>query len=530
MSSTRYAKPGSPLRQSKFSSSAELETGLLANLVARRCSILETAEERELIWFLQLLSHHEGGIEKIAGEIAERFKARAGTAAMVHFGVKRGQVYDREQVEAVRAELESPGTAEFPLRGETATDISSLVENWEADCKRHEAANRHPISYAAEKFLSVCQDRLSGLAEDLKVFCLNPTRRLNAAAPWYFADLPACLSEYHAEWIADRRSASVTTALGQALNDECDYALESRCMVLIEGGARMGKTHSAKAWCESRPGRARYVQVPSTNDEIGFFRAIAKALGVASGLGWKAVQLRERIEDVLQTGDLLLCLDEAHYCWPNSNYHHALPNRINWIMTALVNHDVPIALITTPQFIATQKVVENRTHWTSEQFTGRIGHYLPLPASLDEIDLEKVARALLPKGDEKSIEILAEYANSSAKYLAGIEAVVRRARYLAKRDGRDDANRADIKAAIKESVIPSDTALAQSLATPAKASGRRLARTVQTPLKDDSGALQRRAGADIESDLVDRSSTAINRLDPVRSDRASRAGSELITG
>jgi hypothetical protein len=178
---------------------------------------------------------------------------------------------------------------------------------------------------------------------------------------------------------------------------------------------------------------------------------------------------------------LILVMDEAHYLWPISDCRHALPGRINWVMTALVNQGVPVALVTTPQFIATQKAVEKRTHWTSEQFVGRIGHYLPLPKSLGEEDLAKVAKALLPAGDAKSIEILVRYAQSSAKYLAGIETAVRRARYLAKKENRERVERADIKRAIQEAVIPSDSALANALAEPVKTSRRRAAMPLQEP-------------------------------------------------
>lgn len=143
-------------------------------------------------------------------------------------------------------------------------------------------------------------------------------------------------------------------------------------------------------------------------------------------------------------------------------------------MTALVNHGVPVALITTPQFHRSQQAIENSSHWTSEQFIGRIGRYVRLPDSLGEKDLFKVAEWQLPEGDPKAIEMLVRYAQGSAKYLAGIESAVKYARYLAGIDGREIANRADVKRAILEGVIPSDTALATALATSSKRGKRYL--------------------------------------------------------
>jgi hypothetical protein len=64
MSNTRQSTSGTGFRQERFCSSIEFERGLMANLVARRCSRLIRPEDRKLIWFLQLLSHQDGGLEK----------------------------------------------------------------------------------------------------------------------------------------------------------------------------------------------------------------------------------------------------------------------------------------------------------------------------------------------------------------------------------------------------------------------------------------------------------------------------------
>ena len=196
---------------------------------------------------------------------------------------------------------------------------------------------------------------------------------------------------------------------------------------------------------------------------MSFFRAIAKTLGVSINLNSKAQELRQRIEETLQGGDLVFVIDEAHYLWPNMIDARTLPARINWILTALVNKGVPVALVTTPQFLRNQKEFETRTRWTSEQLTGRIGHYEPLPTALTPADLHKVAVALLPDASEQAIEALAVYAQASAKYLAGIRHAVDRAGFIARKDGREKIQFADVKRALKEAVIPSDTAFANAV-------------------------------------------------------------------
>lgn len=58
MSSTRYASPGAPLRQNKFSSSPAFRSdGLVPALVATRCSLLPDPDLRALLWYIQARSH-----------------------------------------------------------------------------------------------------------------------------------------------------------------------------------------------------------------------------------------------------------------------------------------------------------------------------------------------------------------------------------------------------------------------------------------------------------------------------------------
>ena len=461
MSNTRHQLADGPFRQERFASSQEFERGLGANLVAKRCVVLERAEDRELVWFLQLLSHQDGGLKRLAAELCARFPNRIATPTMQRLGAKPGQVYNAKQVAQVRAEIPD-GCSDYPLRGEIDDLVYLAAPNgprdavdqytgeWETerdaylDRAKAEAAQL-PASYEASKFVSRCAAAaVANLERHLGELCLDPATALVDGSPWYFPNLIATLREYQSEWVEQRRESFVVTAIGQKVYDALDYARETRCMVLIDGDSRIGKTEAVKSWIAQNPGAARYVEVPSTNDELGFFRAVAKGLGMSCGGSWKAVQLRSRIEEVLQTGQLTIVFDEAHYALPTSSCRTTIPGRINWIMTALINKGVPVAMVTTPQFMKRQKEVEQRTGWTSEQFTGRIGHYEKLPQSLSLEDLRKVAKALLPLGDERSIESLVDYAQGSKKYLAAAKMAATRAAYLARKAGRDRVLYADV--------------------------------------------------------------------------------------
>src|SRR6266567_5557640 len=91
--------------QERFWDADEFERGLKAAPVAKRCAVLGRAEDRELVWFLQLLSHREGGLPAVAADIKRTWPDRIATASMQKFGNRPGQQYNAAQVKAVRAEF-----------------------------------------------------------------------------------------------------------------------------------------------------------------------------------------------------------------------------------------------------------------------------------------------------------------------------------------------------------------------------------------------------------------------------------------
>jgi len=215
---------------------------------------------------------------------------------------------------------------------------------------------------------------------------------------------------------------------------------------------------------------------------------MAEPIGVSNAHSMKGQQMRVRINDVLQAGHLSLVIDEAHYLWPQATTRGALPGRVNWVMTALVNYSVPVVMVATPQFTAAQVTVERNTFWAAGQFIGRISRFIKLPDELEDADLRAIARAHLPQGDEKSISALVLYAQASKKRLRGIEHGVKAARHVARSAGRDQVTFADIKQAMHENIMPSDSALNAALSNAAAPSpaGRkhRLSKIYATPLQE----------------------------------------------
>jgi AAA domain-containing protein len=437
MSNTRTAADEA-FHQEKFCSAEEFSKGILANLVAKRCELIDDDNERELIWFLQSLSHH-GGLGTVAAALVKQFPSRVSKAAPQNpWDSQRNRLAKQARI---------------------AAQLRSLRDGTEAPEDRDTAQAQRVIE--PETAQRVAALELSVL---LARICTDPSTSINRD-PWYFTGLAESLRQYMSEWEARERKGKVVTSIGRAVEDELDYALHSSVMVLIEGESRTGKSWAAKAWCDARPGRARYVQVPSSTDSICFFRAIATAIGSASGLSMKDRQLRERIEATLKESKLMLVLDEAHYCWPQFCRNETRPARINWLMTELVNSGVPLVLLATPQFSSNRKLHEEKTGWTSEQFIGRIGRYKKLSASLSVKELSEVSRYWLQEGDEASMKALALYANASPKHVAAIEPTVKRARFLAMKDGDKRVAFKHVREAIAENAPPLEVPAAKPRVT-----------------------------------------------------------------
>ncbi len=470
MSNTRQAREGSPLRQERYCSSVEHERGLLCNLVTRRLEGITDTRERELIFGLQAHSHKLGGIEGLAKLLVEQFPNEVATPGMQRLGFAPGRVYTSEEVRSIREEFDLPSKifhaydCGFPLASD-AEELRSKQDESGDDACIHDIPDsvRYPTKYPAEKFVQECRQAAHGLPRYLTELCLDPASSLAKGGPWYFPNLIQTLWRYKEAVKNELRSRFVLTEIGSLVWESLDYSLETGGLVLIEGSARTGKTSAAKCWTDLHEGRARYVQVPSTNDDLGFYRAIAKALGVSSTLSLKCQQIRERVEYVLQEGRIMLILDESHNIWPQNNRREALPSRLNWLLSVAVNQGVSAALISTPQFTAAQKIVEKKTGWQSAQFIGRVADYKRLPDRLKKSDLEAIARTLLPEGNNKMIELLVAHAQGSARYLQGIDSVVTRARYVARKAGREKVLGPDLVTAIEKGTLPSDNALAEAL-------------------------------------------------------------------
>ncbi|MDF7808723.1 ATP-binding protein [Pontiellaceae bacterium B12219] len=460
MSSTRKADGSRPLRQERYASDPAFNEGLKASTVARKCGVFSNPVHKELALHLQFISMQPGGLSVFVSDFLTRYGDRIGSKAMrrnLHI-----KTFNADQVRQVRDEL---GCAkdQFPLKGEWIGSLweGPIQDNWEDDNdfeyrmdnwrkeKNREAAN-NPTSYPAQAIIDHCMDQAESWLEQWFIdFCLDPAVSLDFPPGW-FHEIESSLTDYFNDRRIDTLAGKVVTSIGEEINDALDYAWEEKVLVHINGVARMGKTYQVKQWCNAHPGRVRYVQVPSGNDDISFLRAIARALGTASGSAMKTTQIKRQIEDAIQDSGIMLVFDEAHYLFPQYKDVRSSPRRINWLLTEVVNKGIPVAIITTPQFDMSQKAIVNGSGWADEQLTGRIAFRLDLPPVLPAEDLTDIAKHYFPEASKEVSGILSWYAHRSGKYLAGLEAVSKRARFLARKTGRSSPNGSDLKAAMTQ--------------------------------------------------------------------------------
>jgi hypothetical protein len=478
MSSTRTAKPGSPFRQERFASSREFDRGLKANLVARRGELLDMRADREMLWWLQRESHSEGGLAALVRELCER-NASAISVPSLRDCPKNAKL-SGDQVWRAMREI-NPEEAPFSSR-----------YNKERFVANYDTGNDPKPTLEDIRIHHRCHLERT-LPDLIQTACLDPETWLANDHPSGFPGLRDALLRLMQERIEESRRRSLVTSVGEPIHELLRFAWKTKQTVLIIGESGHGKTVAVKNWCDQNPGVSRYFQVPSAGDDISFFREIGKSLGIGISLQAKAQQLRLRIEAVLQSRRLLLCFDEAHYMWPQTGHREALPYRVNWLMTALMNFDVPLAIIATPQFLGHQRIMEDRQLWNGTQLRRRIARSLTLPSVLPKADMKAVARHLLPEGTARDVEILVTAADVSEKRLSAIGSIVTHARYIAAEDGRDQVTPGDIALAVREKNI-SERDLIESLQSAApkpKRHGRRAA--VPQPAPDHDPAAEETA-------------------------------------
>ena len=84
-------------------------------------------------------------------------------------------------------------------------------------------------------------------------------------------------------------------------------------------------------------------------------------------------------------------------------------------------------------------------------------------ASSSALTLTTSLPGIIGRAAHAVLRALAVYARSSARYLAAIDSIAKRARYIAMLAGRTEATVGDVRKAMQDSIIPADTRLLHAL-------------------------------------------------------------------
>jgi len=439
-----------------------------ANLTEPALAEQISAEPRlvEVVWAIQKASSQPGGLDKFARELIQQFAPHFGPA-IVHDESAPLTLEQREQIwkdisRTVEDELipfRSWATEKEPDDADDHAFCRSVGLYPEprdpTERKRFQAAlMKLPRAKFRDVFIDAAKDFLS---EHLRSLCVgegkDSYRRSMGLGdkmdltPWWGERLVDVLFE-----ALDAHAARVELGLARTkvvtdVFDCLNYCWSQKGLARITGDSRTGKTEAVKAWVEANPGKARLVSVPSGRSVRDLIVAIAGAIGVPSTAKTKTPELKNHVQYILHHGRLMLVLDEAHNLVPINPGRDAQPARLDWLRSQVIDKDIPVALVTTPQFKRCLDKFQQRTDYQAEQFEGRIMPDIILDKDLSEDDWLSVVKFHGHGIPEAEHRFILARAKQSVGRLKAIEGICQYARYAAQRDNGRRVTRADVQLA-----------------------------------------------------------------------------------
>ncbi len=438
---------------SKLAAATNLTQPALANEFAKQPRLME------LLWFLQWQSMQPGGLEKFALDLIAEFPVHVGPAALVN--APPGELNHAQCLEIWR---KFPKDYQRGIGRADTWQLDSLTGTpQESDADIMARLNRQAFTDSAAQ---AAHDKLPAW---LAALCDEISQTFYDRRPWYFVEIiPTLFAAMDAH--ARRAVESIAmTEVALKVFDALEYSWQEKNLAQITGDSRFGKTEAVKAWCNAHPGRARLVSTPFSNCDADLYRAVADALGIEHDFKTSPRRLKETVEFSVRHSGLLFIFDESHFLFPTRFSKNTVPMRLNWIRTQMVDRSVPVVLVSTPQDYrhAADKFIRE-TQYNFAQFLGRIMHQVTLPNELEHDDLLAVAKIHCPEMDADFQELIVAKAMQSESYLHTVQAIGKRARYVARRDGHPEITLADVSLAIAE-VIPASATAPAAAVRPAPA-------------------------------------------------------------
>jgi hypothetical protein len=449
--STRRADPNEPLSQNRYMSSPEFAElrAISGTAVAARCALLLSPAKRQLLWFIQGQSLADGGLKKLARELLKMFPERVDTKefSILHY-------CDDEPISEAKLASECErnllGRVKHPPFSDSPTSIEEFLIDLCINPRLRIRLKQEELE-TSEFDMDLARDEFPELE----------THDFYDANLSYFRDIIGALVEYKRRYEERVRAEFCLTAIGRQVWKQLDDALKTKSMVVIDGLEGRGKTEAVRAWCNCHLGVARFISLVGTNTKTAHFREFARAFGVGHGNSHKVSRMQASVEDVLRASQLMPVIDEAHFFFNQGPRMKTRPEMLDYIDTALCNPPLPIALITTPQFLICMERAAGQVGWNYRQFRRRCKRYTRLPQKNSPEDIEAVARKLLPGADKATVKQIMAYEALSKRDLSAVGDVAREAKLLAEEDGASRVTFEHVKRAIHEVLIVSDVPWAE---------------------------------------------------------------------
>jgi hypothetical protein len=412
--------------------------------VARRCALLLSSGKRQLLWFVQGMSLAEGGLRKLARELLKMFPDRLILPSRRDVDWKTGESEKLTREECIQLALGRwpwPEDEEHPYWPSLEEFLTDLCIN-----PRLRIRLKSGGIETSEIDVDLAKDEFPELDE----------RDFHDANLDYFRDICGALVEYKRRYEEKVKADCCVTAIGRQIWNQLDDALKTSTMSVIDGLEGRGKTEAVRPWCNCHLGEARFISLDGTSTKTTQFREFARALGVGHGYTRKVSEMQAGVKDVLRASHLMPVIDEAHFFFNQGPRMYTRPEMLDWIDTALCNPPLPVALVTTPQFMKCMERAAGQVDWNYRQFKRRCKRYCRLPAKNTPEDVEAVARHLLPKADRATIKQILAYEALSKRDLSAVGDVVRESKLLAEQEGAAKVTFEHVKRAIHEVLLVSD--------------------------------------------------------------------------
>jgi hypothetical protein len=269
----------------------------------------------------------------------------------------------------------------------------------------------------SEGCLSNARTALERCLYDLCIVRNKPLR-----PPWYFKELIPVLYEAMDQYKANALSSIAQTEVAKFAFHWLRFAQSKKRPVQFVGASRFGKSTVLEAWCNSQPGLARTVRVPSASRERDFFVAHADALGITYESTTDTGKIRDLVQFVLKHGGLFIGYDESHGLFQLTYTKSNAKRRLEWVREHVIDRRIGCAFFATPQsYEESLNHFAKETGYNLDQWFGRMPPVQVLPDDLGLEDLLAVAVLKFPTIPRGLLRVICSRASRAKGYLHSIE-------------------------------------------------------------------------------------------------------------